>query len=342
MTSRIEHVLAIGLAKTSIDANVFEAMVKQNVGKDKRCTFHEWPNPMFVPARQNCASEGYLMIRMLTTGNATSVVENARAGMLSDDFVSQPLTVPPMSRKRGGDTARRKFVSPQDMFVKRVYGEGVDYHMRYLDGDDAVARAKLLLARHEPWLKTHFNDICTTLVYDDVNPFTDETVEKIRAGIRFPDYILELARMTEWYYIDDDSTKNEPRGVLFVRAFDTDQLKDLYGMPKAGKFARPYLYISVVCSAKDSGMGSKLMQVALNMALSLGLDSVVLSALPNAAGFYYNRFGFDFIDRNGRLVDLLNTPFEGGERDKRTGRGKLLVDADDMTPAPPVPPPIPP
>lgn len=109
----------------------------------------------------------------------------------------------------------------------------------------------------------------------------------------------ELVAQTDWFTISD-------AGMLFIRyCNDGEEGAKVHGLPYGGALQRPYLFVILVCSnGKIRGLGSRLLRVAEIVAQELGVEHVVLAALPGVAGFYYNRHGYKFIDRLGSIVDV--------------------------------------
>ena len=172
--------------------------------------------------------------------------------------------------------------------------------------------------RHFQWIRDTFPLVCAR--GSGLPPVTWEGYGK------------ELAKITEWYYLDEIGK----RGHLFLQLFDTPLYKLKNHMPTGGVFNGRYLYIALVCAgsaAGGAGYGKHLMKVAEAASRMLGCDGVALASLSNSAGFYYN-LGYRFVSKqdgtpldvsdwteqvklaDGRLKTMLRP-----ERDVHTDRG---------------------
>ena len=119
-------------------------------------------------------------------------------------------------------------------------------------------------------------------------------------SVTWESYGKELARITEWYYLDEAGQ----RGHLFVQLLDTPQHKLKMHMPTGGVFKGRYLYIALVCAAGGTGYGKYLMKVAEAASRMLGCDGVALASLSNSAGFYYS-LGYEFVSKlDGMPLDV--------------------------------------
>ena len=117
------------------------------------------------------------------------------------------------------------------------------------------------------------------------------------AGLKpvlWDDYGEELAKITEWYFLDEA----QKRGHLFLQLFDTPEYKGKMHMPGEGVFAGRYLYVALVCAVGGDGYGKYLMKVAEAACRALGCEGIALASLSNSAGFYYS-LGFKFVSKEG-------------------------------------------
>ena len=65
-----------------------------------------------------------------------------------------------------------------------------------------------------------------------------------------------------------------------------------------------YLYVVLVCATGSSGIGKRLVEVAERFAILLGLQFVLLSALPHVVTYYHDRLGYKFINHTGQQIDV--------------------------------------
>jgi len=93
-------------------------------------------------------------------------------------------------------------------------------------------------------------------------------------------------------------------------------------------FANKYAYIMLVCASTSKGVGSELMQMAIAAASKMGCQSIALSTLPNAAGFYMGKFRFQFVSRNGLPIDT--TKWLEDVTDEKGRTRKVLVPEKDV------------
>ena len=122
--------------------------------------------------------------------------------------------------------------------------------------------------------------------------------EKTKRGINFESFGKELAGDTHWYYAKEDL------GSIFLR-YENDKKKlDLSD--------RGYLYVVLVCAKKGTGEGIKLLQMAEAFAKQLGLEHIVLAALPHVITYYYNKMGYKFVSvTDGKVIDVVKWIVDG-------------------------------
>jgi GNAT superfamily N-acetyltransferase len=142
-------------------------------------------------------------------------------------------------------------------------------------------------------------------------------------AVTWEDYGEELAKITEWYFLDTENG----RGHLFVQLLDTPKHKGDMNMPIEGAFGGRYLYIALVCASGGMGYGKYLMKVAEAMSRALGCDGIALASLSNSAGFYYS-LGYRFMNKmDGMPIDVSAWTHRGEEASKE-GRFKLVLNPD--------------
>lgn len=301
----------------SVDANLFDFLSgpNQQAGKTKGCTYNSY-DPDNDDTANNCAIDGYLMAKEVPNPNP-------------------------------------KFVDVQGMFGKDLYVDMPDgrrtlHALLSRSTSTDKERFKHLKQRHGHYVHQLFDLRCTqTYVQrrdDNGNyMFYKNGAPMLRSkGIEFDVFGEELARTTDWYFVDEWITKeelmlrtagrrqsinsveaekareleNKPsgRGHIFLRLYDTLEMKKTDKMPHEGVFAKPYLYIIVICAAGHKGFGSYMMKMAENVAHQCGCTTLALAALPDAAGFYYGKHGFRFKRHDGTNIELEGTPWHD-ERD---------------------------
>lgn len=144
----------------------------------------------------------------------------------------------------------------------------------------AADRKSEFARRHVEWIRDTFPLVCERGI--GLEPVT------------WDDYGKELAKITEWYIIDEA----KKRGHLFLQLFDKLGYKQRMHMPADGVFAGRYLYVALVCAAGGAGYGKYLMKVAEAACRVLGCEGIALASLSNSAGFYYS-LGFKFVSKVG-------------------------------------------
>ena len=140
--------------------------------------------------------------------------------------------------------------------------------------------------RHADWIRNTFPIVCDRGA--GLSPVTWEG------------YGEELAKLTEWYFLDEE----QKRGHLFLQLFDTTRHKIRHKMPIGGAFSGRYLYIALVCASGGRGYGKVLMKYAEEACRVLGCEGIALASLSNSAGFYYS-LGFRFNSKwDGAPIDV--------------------------------------
>lgn len=134
--------------------------------------------------------------------------------------------------------------------------------------------------RHFEWIRDTFPIVCNRGA--GLSPLS------------WDNYGKELAKITEWYFLDEA----QKRGHLFLQLFDTPAYKGKMHMPGEGVFAGRYLYVALVCAVSGDGYGKHLMKVAEAACRALGCEGIALASLSNSAGFYYS-LGFKFVSKLG-------------------------------------------
>jgi len=134
--------------------------------------------------------------------------------------------------------------------------------------------------RHVDWIRNTFPLVC-------------ERGAGLEA-VTWDDYGKELAKITEWYLLDEA----QKRGHLFLQLFDTLPHKQKMHMPADGVFSGRYMYVALVCAVGGVGYGKYLMKVAEAACRVLGCEGIALASLSNSAGFYYS-LGFKFVSKVG-------------------------------------------
>jgi hypothetical protein len=187
-------------------------------------------------------------------------------------------------------TVEGKETSPENYFGKilSVEVDGVLQELSpLLTRTGAAADRKSEFERkHIDWIKNYFPLRCNR-----------------GAGlgsVEWAGYGAELAKITEWYFIDEIGKK----GHLFLQLLDTPIYKTRMHMPTGGVFAGRYLYIALVCSAGSPGYIKFLMKMAEAVSRKLGCDGIALASLSNSAGVYYS-LGYKFVSKwDGLPLDV--------------------------------------
>jgi hypothetical protein len=127
--------------------------------------------------------------------------------------------------------------------------------------------------------------------------------------VEWSSYAEELLSQSDWHYLDLPPKTEAPmrgvncfRGVLFVKMLATEEEKKKNKLPYRGEFARPYIFLTLVCAAAP-GFGGHLVNVTEALALKLGFDRVVLATLVPSVNTYYKR-RYRFMDWRGRTVPV--------------------------------------
>ena len=146
-------------------------------------------------------------------------------------------------------------------------------------------------------------------------------------SVTWGEYGAELAKITEWYFLDEV----EKRGHLFLQLFEDDARKDVMHMPNGGVFGGRYLYVALVCSAGSPGYIKFLMKMAEAACRKLGCKGIALASLSNSAGVYYS-LGYRFVNKQDGLpldVSAWTELVEQDDGSKKTIlRPELLLDVE--------------
>lgn len=309
---------------TTVDSTLFEYLATQEKkgGKKSTCWYHS-EEVGDTNYKENCAIEGYLMYK---------------------EVASLP---------EGSVNMRQMF--GQDITVETPEGNRVMRALLNRLTSTKTRRLQELWNRHWDYLKFVFDKLCVRgyiqAIGKDGQPKLnkDKSPKMLPYGIEFTRFGEDLAKFTDWYFIDEWITKQEEsdlepkrnkpplppervaeverlkalprhRGLLFVRLYDTTEVKVADDMPYEGVYKKPYLFVILVCATGSKGFGNYLMNMVYKLAYRLGCGTVALAALPEAAGFYYAKHGFTFASRDGDLIDIKDTPWH-----KETESGVRLV-----------------
>lgn len=139
-----------------------------------------------------------------------------------------------------------------------------------------------------------------------------------------------LMDQTDWYIFLGN---HERGGFLFLRLCDNPDENVIHGLP-VGENLTKYLYVILVCS-NSRGVGSELLRLAESAAIYLRCSRIVLSALPTAAGFYFNNHKFQFMNRNGEVVDVSKYQNTYSTLPRETTDGVYVMDQHALASTPP-------
>mgnify|MGYP006086243835 CR=1 FL=1 len=142
-------------------------------------------------------------------------------------------------------------------------------------------------------------------------------------NVEWEGYGAELAKITEWYFIDEV----EKKGHIFLQLLDTPIYKTKMHMPTGGVFAKRYLYIALVCSAGSPGYIKFLMRMAEAACRKLGCNGIALASLSNSAGVYYS-LGYKFVSKWDGLPLDVSAWTEVVEQEDGTKKTFLRPDVD--------------
>ena len=159
-----------------------------------------------------------------------------------------------------------------------VEGQAVQLQPLLKRARAAADRKSEFQRRHTNWINRTFPIVCSR--GSGLLPVT------------WDDYGEELAKITEWYFLDEAGG----RGHIFLQLLDTPQYKLKMHMPTGGTFSGRYLYVALVCAAGGAGYGKYLMKLAEAASRALGCDGIALASLSNSAGFYYS-LGYKFVSK---------------------------------------------
>jgi len=307
-------------APAPIDDKLLELLAKRQGGREKECNNHEYP---VGDMSDNCAERGYLMVKE-TIDYPPNPGVAAAAGALGKDYL---LT---------------------DAFGKPC-------KVRALRRSHSVSQRKtLFVGEHELYLNNeqNFKRRCAQFFNPTKNAAGKDIVETW--GLEYHNNINDIAKYTDFYYIDHDPFENSPddaqkqylaavkasqaannpksksmlhmstdRGFIFLSVMDTPERKLELDMPHQGVYAEPYVYVVIACAAGYPGYGSVLLDLAERLAAQIGVQRMALAALPNACGAYYAR-DYRFAPWSGNVVELPEQFFRVNDKGKRI----LLWDED--------------
>lgn len=316
----------------SVDVNLFEFLSRgdQRAGKTKGCSYHS-SDPENDDEKNNCSINGYLMTKKVPALDPGTVDVKSMYG--KDLYVYMP------DGRRTVHALLNRYTSTDAQRLKQLTKRHKDYVDRWFD--------IRCIQKYVPKLDENGNPM-----------FKKDGTPKLRSkGIEFDEFGEELARTTDWYFVDEWITKAEllqrtagrrgsinpvdakeaqelaempsERGHLFLRLYDTQEMKMIDKMPYEGVFDQPYLYIIVICASGNKGFGNYMMKMAENVAFQCGCTTLALAALPDAAGFYYGKHGFRFNRYDGGDIDLEGTPWHDVQQD---GKVFLVPDIDYVDP----------
>lgn len=303
-----------------IGETLLQRLARANGGRAKDCTKHEYP---VGDMGDNCAKDGYLMVKEAIAyppnpGVAAAANALGRDYLLTDAF-GKPCKV--RALRRDLNLRRRKQIFEEQ-------------HEQYLNNEQNFKRR----------CAQFFNRTKDAAGKDIVETF----------GLEYEKNIANIARYTDFYYIDHDAPLRLPdeeerayldavkasqaadnpksrsllhmatdRGFIFLSVMDTLERKLELDMPHQGVYAEPYVYVLIVCAAGYLGYGSVLLDLGEQLAAQVGVRRMALAALPNACGAYYAR-GYRFAPWSGDIYEVSEAYF--GVDDK--GKCILLWDKD--------------
>ena len=307
-TCMLPSLVSLSLNKTqAIDSTLFEFLAtrEKKGGKKETCNYHSEDREC-DDIDNNCAIEGYLMVKHIKVPTSAK---------FTSEMFGNNITV----HTPEGERTMRALLSRESTCLDRL---------------------RALNKRHGKYLKEVFDKLCVRGYIQDLDKKgklvfkKDGNPDMVPFGINLEAFGEDLARFTDWYFVDewvaeeeeaaprttrrssevlaDIQKRKEPthhRGNLFVRLYDTLEVKMQDDMPHEGVYKDPYLFIILVCAAGTKGFGSYLMDMAYELSCKLGCSTVALASLPEPEGFYYGKHGFRFANRDGEIIDIKNTPW---------------------------------
>ena len=273
----------LSLYTQPVNATLFDHLIEKHGGKKSTCWFHS-EDPDHEDENTNCAIEGYLMVK--------------------NDLPEPESEVKFQFGKDIEVTTREGEIRPMRALLDRKSTQ--------------EQRLKELKNRHKHYMNNVFDKRCVRGVTHAVDKKGNPVIRPF--GITFENFGADLAKYTDWYFIDEwpepprtrntkQEEKSHHRGHLFVRLYDTKEIKEQDDMPHEGVCEAPYVFIILVCASGSKGFGTYLMDMAYELAYKLGCKTIALASLSNAAGFYYKQ-GFRFASRGGAIIDLKDTKWE--------------------------------
>ena len=226
------------------------------------------------PDPVNCGRDGYLMAKCITESSLTSAAN--------------------------GSTVQQMRMSSHDV----TGSDGKTYRMESLlmgapGAEDRFQKLnRMVLADGSSLAMEAFVDNLCIIDPDVTPPY----------GINFSSFGKELANWTDWFYAE------EGKGSLFLRYVTPSDAKSKHLPMMEGPAGGAFLYVILVCAGKGTGVGKSLVEVAERFAILLGLNCVVLSALPHVASYYW-KLGYKFINQMGVAID--ETPWLGMDENRR-------------------------
>ena len=271
-----------------IARTLWDYLIEQKVAKDKDCDKFVFPVQNNKDS-SNCAQEGFLMCKTIPQTVCTD----------GHQKLGRTLTV----QIEGGERVLQA--------VPR--------------GDETTRRAVFYKSYNQSWISQYFNNNCVQ--YEEIiDRYDNGKVKTFRQdGIVWDvdnkgnkrkeesEFFKTLVKWTDFMYLDGvgypgqsrgDKPEVKGRGLLFMKMFEDDTQKKSFDMPYENEFRHPYMYVILMCARNSKGFGSELMQIAIEAAFATGCTRIALSALPNAVEFYMGKFGFQFVNRSG---DVINT-----------------------------------
>ena len=229
------------------------------------------------PDPVNCGRDGYLMAKCITESSLTSA--------------------------SNGSTVQQMRMSSHDV----TGSNGKTYRMESLllgapGAEDRFQKLnRMVLADGSSLAMEAFVDNLCIIDPDVMPPY----------GINFSSFGKELANWTDWYYLE------EGKGSLFLRYVTPADAKAKHLPVMEGAAGGAFLYVILVCAGKGTGVGKQLVEAAERFAILLGLNCVVLSALPHVASYYF-KLGYTFVNQAGVTIDV--APWLGMDENTRRQR----------------------
>lgn len=310
----IPNLSGLKLESTSVapvSVSLYSFLARKDVkgAKDHdNCHYHQERLPDTATPEdyeQNCATEGYLMVKILDT---------QPVGQVRTDLIGQDLQAM-LPKYPGGEAEGKTFVRTEAT-AKTLTAVPRQTAERVLSVEDRMA---IFQTRENlNWIRTHWKGLCMRYK-DEVKNSKGTVIGYRETPVLYESYKDSLVELSDWYYIDrpeaslhTDGSVSRPRasagtsnrGLLFIKLLSGKQAEKTDAhLPYEGVFSGPYLYIVLVCAAGVPKFGGVLLEFAEQIALMLGVGKIVLSALSNAAGVYYSK-GYRFATFKGMELDI--------------------------------------